>query len=167
MKPKPTAARTQDEILARIHAVGADDILGWRQEVLIGALDYDHAKLGRLKPGTTAEDWDEARITDVEQAARDYLTFAVDKILHHRGISASRSVEKLGEFAWLLGRDDVVEAMAAADYPQYGAPKVRAFATGMGWPWPGDGVDPRDAAGLARMVQGLPCEPDCAGGCGQ
>jgi hypothetical protein len=156
-------SRTQDEILQRITAVADDDFLGWRRQVLIEALDYEHAR-GYL-PDTTADQWAGLRTADVEQAAREYLTFAIGKIVDHRGISASRSVDKLTEMAWLLGRDDVVAAMDAADYPQYGAPKVRAFAEGMGWPWPGD-VGERDAAALARMVDGLPCEPDCGEGCG-
>ena len=93
-------------------------------------------------------------------AASRYLDFAIGKIRNHRGISASRSVDKLTEYAWLLGRDDVVTAMEAADYPQYGAPKVKAFAEGMGWEWP-------STPDLARMSQGLPCEDTCADGCGQ
>ena len=69
-------------------------------------------------------------------------------------------MEKLIEYAWLLGRDDVVAAMEAAEYTNYGAPKVKAFAEGMGFPWPTD--DP----GLTRMADGLPCADDCLNGCG-
>ena len=149
-----TASRTQDEIVARIKQVAADDWLGFRQEVLIGALDFEHAK-PFLKPETTAEGW---KPSDIEDDARGYLDFAVGKIVDHRGISASRSVDKLTEYAWLLGRDDVVAAMDGAHYPQYGAPKVKAFADGMGWSWPAD-------ADLARMANGGSCSDDCQSGC--
>lgn len=152
--------RTQEEILGRIEAVNDDDMFGFRREVLIEALDYEHAR-PFLKPSVTAEDWAGIQVCacDREAAARDYYKFALGKIENHRGISANRSVDKLREHAWLLGRDDVVAAMDAAEYPQYGAPKIAAFAAGLGLAWPDD-------VAMVRMSSGLPCEDDCAEGCG-
>ena len=157
-----TATRTQDEIVARIRAVEAEDWMGFHTEVLLDSLDYEHAK-GWLKPETTAGEWDRTEPTDLAVEAREYLDFAVGKILDHRGISAGRSVDKLTELAWLLGRDDVLAAMDTADYPQYGAPKVKVFAHGMGWAdlWPAADV------GLERMAAGEPCRPGCQNGCGR
>lgn len=149
-------SRTQEEILARIEAVKAEDWMGFHAEVLIDALDYEHAK-PFLKDGVTAEEWEPAR--SGRSTAAGYLEFAIGKIQAHRGISASRSVDKLTEYAWLAGRDDVVAAMGAARYEQYGAPKVKAFALGMGLPWPDDPE-------LERMANGLPCEDGCPSGCG-
>jgi len=155
-----TTSRTQDEIVTRIEVVRVEgDWLGFRQEVLIGALDFEHAK-PFLNEGVTEVEWNGKRDADLEQTAKSYLEFAIGKIEDHRGISASPSVDKLTEYAWLLGRDDVVSAMENAHYPQYGAPKVKAFADGMGWPWP-------DAADLNRMAEGSLCEPGCQSGCGQ
>ncbi|GII88216.1 hypothetical protein Ssi03_62060 [Sphaerisporangium siamense] len=154
-----TTTRTQEEILTRIQAVSDEDLLGFRLQVLLGALDFEHAK-PFLKPDTTAEDWKAAPSSaEILEEAQGYYEFALGKIRDHRGISATRSVEKLGECAWLLGRDDVVEAMAEADYPQYGAPKVKAFADGFGLAWP-------DSEDMARMAVGEPCTPDCREGCG-
>lgn len=150
-------ARTQEEILARITAVGGDDMFGFRFEVLISSLDFEHAR-GFLQDGVTPEEWSDEQVTDVEAAAFGYYVFALGKIENHRGISASRSVEKLTEYAWLLGRDDVIEAMEAADYPQYGAPMVAAFAAGFGLDWPADEA-------MVRMAAGRPCEDDCYDGC--
>lgn len=160
-------ARTQDEILARLRGFVSshDDYFGFRSEVLLDALDYEHAQ-PYLKKGVTSEQWDEVRTRDVEAAARRYLSFAIGKIVDHRALSAVRSVEKLSEFAWLMGRDDVVAAMNKAEYAQYGAPQVRAFAETLGWPWPGD-VSSADAALLERMSRGEPCVPDCEFGCGR
>lgn len=150
--------RSQDEIVARIKAHEAgEDFFGFAREALIDALDFDHAK-PYLKDGVTAQEWQQ--VTDFGDAAREYLAFAIGKIEAHRGISAERSVSKLTEYAWLLGRDDVVSAMDAADYPNYGAPKVKAFAEGMGFPWPDDKE-------LARMARGESCVDDCEGGCGR
>jgi hypothetical protein len=152
-------ARTAQEITDRIEAVGDDDFFGFAREVLIPQLPYDDAR-PFLKPEVTAQDWQgPAEPETIEEEARGYLDFAIKKILGHRGISASRSVSKLTEYAWLLGRDDVVAAMEEADYAQYGAPKIKAFAEGMSYPWPVD-------CDLDRMAAGLPCEPDCGAGCG-
>lgn len=148
--------RTQDEILARIRSIDSDDVFGFSREVLLTALDYEHVK-PYLKDGLTAADWPS---NDIEGDAREYLEFAVGKIIGHRGISAERSVSKLAEYAWLLGRDDVVDAMGAADYAQYGAPKVKAFADGLGWSFNPDGD-----AELNRMADGLPCIAGCDDGC--
>lgn len=152
-------ARTQDEILARIRDIAGEDFLGFRTEVLLTALDYEHARRF-LRDGATPEQWAAEQVTDVEAAAKNYYEFALGKIRDHRGISASRSVEKLGEFAWLLGRDEVIAAMEAADYPQYGAPMVAAFGAGLGLSWPTDEA-------MVRMASGLPCEDDCYEGCGR
>lgn len=150
--------RTQEEIVTRFEAAAIDDMFGFQCEVLLGAMDYEHAK-PFLKEGVSEAEWRQSR-SDTAEAARGYLDFAIGKIVDHRGISAGRSVEKLTEYAWLLCRDDVVAAMEAADYTNYGAPKVKAFAEGMGFPWPSD-----DAI-LARMAEGLPCTDDCMDGCG-
>lgn len=158
-------SRTQEEILARIaEATDQYDMFGFRREVLVHGLDFEHAK-PYLHDHATAEKW--AQREPIEDAARGYLAFAIGKIIGHRGISAWRSVEKLREYAWLMGRDDAVAAMDGAAYPQYGAPQVKAFATTLGWPWPGLGLDDRDAAELERMATGRPCTDDCMAGCGR
>lgn len=153
--------RTQDEIAARLKTLSiGEDVLGFRSEVLISVLDFEHAA-PFLAPDTTGGEWDKIRVRPdaVEDRARDYYAFALTKIEGHRGISASRSVDKLTEYAWLLSRDDVVDAMAAADFPQYGAPKVKAFADGFGEDWPTE-------RWAVRMAEGLPCESGCEMGCG-
>jgi hypothetical protein len=149
--------RSQDEIVERARA--AADIFGSRKAVLVPALDYEHAR-EFLKAEITEKEWPPIPSRDKLLAdAREYFAFALGKIRDHRGISASRSVDKLTEFAWLLGRDDVVAAMEAADYSQYGAPKVKVFADGFGLDWP-------ESQDMTRMAAGEPCTPDCEEGCG-
>lgn len=155
--------RTQDEIIDRYHA--ADDFFGFAVEVLAEAMTAETIR-GINPKAELPDDWAPKTTQAFEAEARGYLTFAVGKIVDHRGISASRSVVKLTEYAWLLGRDDVVEAMAAADFAQYGAPQVKAFADGMGWPYLAG--DAEDRAALERMARGDACTPDgCENGCGQ
>ena len=156
--------RTQEEIVERVKQCRnpnnrSSDFFGFRQEVLIAALDYGHAK-PFLKPDATEETWGDAPNEEgLTSDATQYYEFALEKMENHRGISADRSVQKLSEFAWLLGRDDILAAMEAADYPQYGAPKVKAFADGMGLPWPQE-------EWATNMAAGVPCRPDCEDGCG-
>lgn len=154
-------ARTQDEILARFQAIEEYDFLGFRSEVLAEAMTAE-----TLRPLADPDaNLSDHKPIDAEAVAREYMVFAVGKIVDHRGISASRSVEKLTEYAWLMGRDDVIAAMEAVEYEQYGAPQVRAFAETLGWPWPGE-VANDELKMLDRMANGLPCRPDCEDGCG-
>lgn len=159
------SVRTQQEILDRFRAVANLDTLGFCREVLADSMTLDTLRQAIPSIDTTGRD-DYVKPDQLEQRARDYLTFAIGKAVDHRGISASRSVDKLGEYAWLLGRDDVLQAMDAAEYAQYGAPKLKAFAEGMGWPWPGE-LPEREARELARMAEGLPCRDECGEGCGR
>lgn len=163
-----TAPRTQEQILARFQEAAEDDLFGFRREVLALAMTADTIRQALPK----VEDPEDAAVTlgldQLADEAREYLAFAIEKILNHRGISASRSVDKLTEYAWLLGRDDVVQAMAEAEYPQYGAPKVRAFATGMGWPFLEASDDsPAAREVLERMSIGRLCDDECMDGCGR
>ena len=159
------SVRAQDEIVARFEvysntSFNASDILGWRREVLAEALDFEHAR-PFLKPDVTADSWDAVPTEEqLADKAAAYLDFGYGKAIDHRGISADRSVSKLREFAWLLGRDDVVEAMDKAGYAQYGAPKLLAFAVGMDLPVSTDRA-------FQRMAAGQLCRPACEDGCGR
>ena len=118
--------RTQPEIVTHIYDVTAagDDLMGWQLEVLVTALEYENAGPW-LKPTVTADTWGPVLNDEVQRAlAIDYLAFAFGKALDHRGISASRSVDKLDAWLWLLGLD--VDRYRAAPYENYGVPNVIA-----------------------------------------
>jgi hypothetical protein len=155
--------RSQAEIVDRFNA--ADDFFGFAIEVLSESMTADTIR--SINPGAELpDDWAPQTAEQITASAQEYLRFAIGKISDHRGISAERSVIKLREYAWLLGQDEVVAAMDAADYPQYGAPKTKAFADGMGWGFIAF-VEEADKAALVRMSNGLPCTDDCESGCGQ
>jgi hypothetical protein len=158
-------SRTQQEILDRFRDIAGSDWLGFRREVLAAAMDFDTVRQAVPDAALTEDDRADYTPADPDTEAREYLSFAIEKILGHRGISAERSAEKLGEFAWLLGRDDVVKAMEAAEHAQYGAPKVKAFADGMGWPFLDQAGSDRERAELERMADGAPCRDECEEGC--
>lgn len=154
--------RSQDEIVARIRAGEKDRFFGWDLEVLLPCLDFEHAR-PLLKPDVTAEKWSGVPKSDdsLREEAVKYLDFAWGKAEDHRGISASRSVEKMTEYLWLLGMNQAVADMAAAGYAQYGAPKLRVAAEALGQPLP-------ESEALKRMMQGEHCTPGgCESGCGE
>lgn len=161
-----TTARTQSEILERIEALQEEDFFGFHKEVLLAALSYENAK-PYINEAVTQEQWENDYSTlgdeKVTEAALDYLAFALNKALNHRGLSASRSVEKMTEYAWLLGRDDVSAALEEAEYAPYGAPVLQAWATTYG-PDAQIVIDRElvhDDGELARMLDGKQCTDDC------
>ncbi len=88
----------------------------------------------------------------------DYLDFAFGKAINHRGISASRSIQKLSTWAWILDLDDLV-AFAEDDknYPQYGVPILKKFAEHFEIEMP---------EAILDWPDGKPCVPNCDEGCG-
>lgn len=164
--------RTQDEIVSRITESQAKaSLFNFESDVLIDALDFEHAK-PYLKEGTTAEQWNVEREADgygrklrfpllreedLKAAASDYLKFAWSKAQDHKGLSASRSVDKMTAFCWLLGHD--VQKIEEAEYAQYGCPQLKVVAELLGEPLPTD-------SDLLRMMDGQPCYDGCESGCG-
>lgn len=151
------ATRSPEAIIARISEVERDDWMGTQRSDLINYLPYEQARRW-LKDGVTEQEWADATAEqDPAKQARDYLPFAVEKAIGHRGLSAGRSIDHLRAWLWLLG-DEPYRRLEAAEYAQYGVPQLRIAHDVLGVPWPGGEV-------LDRMAQGLPCEDDCMDGC--
>ena len=89
---------------------------------------------------------------------REYMDFAWGKVEDHRGISASRSVEKFGAWIWALGDEETLRKFEATNYAPYGAPQLAFVCATYGFPIPG-------SSELARMIDGEPCIPGCQDGC--
>ena len=158
--------RTQDQIVKRIESIKESrrSLFGFPIDVLIPYLDYEHAK-PYLKDTATKESWESDGVpyeTDRESVlvrALDYLEFAWEKALDHRGLSASRSIEKMESYMWLLGESDLVEVCeTGANYAPYGAPILAKISDRLGYKMP-------EGADVARMTQGLSCRPGCEEGC--
>ncbi len=151
--------RTQEQIVARAKQVLKDDFLGFATDVLITSLEFENAKQF-LKPEVKAEEWKEPpTLVEIKAQAREYLEFAWGKAQDHRGLSASRSVGKLTEWVWLLGDDELLNAVEKAGYRNYGAPKLAVISKAWGAPMPDD-------APTLNMVAGKMCNPECCEGCG-
>jgi hypothetical protein len=108
-------------------------------DVLIDYLDYQNAKkflTDEYIQGIESGDKTWVKIDTIEEAAQDfldYMVFAWMKSEDERGISASRSIEKLGSWLFLMGRDDLSDLIHKKElYNPYGAPALIAVCDAMG-----------------------------------
>lgn len=150
-----TTPKTQQEIRARFDGL-SDDWLGFKAEALIEAMQFDTAA-DLLKEGVTESDWHQV---DVKKTATEYLELAIDKATGHRGISASRSIEKFGEWLWCLGDEDLQRRFEDTEYAPYGAPQLAVLAEA----WDVHTAD-MDTETWRRMSAGRACSDDCMEGC--
>lgn len=146
--------KTQDEILTRVNA--STSLFGFDKEVLVPFLDFEHAK-SFLKPEVTKEGWQPSPLTEevVKKELADYLQFAWDKALNHRGLSAGRSIEKLTEWLWLLDDEELV---TQHQYKNYGVPILLAISKKYELPYP-------TTTDAMNMAEGKPCRENCEEGC--
>ena len=122
--------RTDDEILARIEEVKADDFMGWQTADLIVRLPFEKAK-PYLKPKVKAEEWKiSPRDRDALLAEMlDYMPFAWEKANEERGLSAGRSMDHYSAWTWLAG-DDLGDLR---EYNHYGKDNLCRICKHYGW----------------------------------
>lgn len=133
--------RGYDEIVERFKAISGadDDFFGFKTALMAHYLRFEDAK-SILKDEYVREvesgDKKWVTITDTSECAQDfldYMSFAWGKAEGERGISASRSIEKLGTWLWLMGRGDLEELISQDDlYNPYGAPALIEVCERMG-----------------------------------
>lgn len=151
--------RTFEEIVAKCR--DTESSFGFHLEVLVPYLPFEYAK-EFLQDTVVEEEWNSKIIPLTEENLKgdmgDYMEFAWGKVIDHRGLSASRSIEKMVEWCWLLGDDESV-AFAEEDknYAMYGAPILNFICKKHGFPIPDEGEQ------LERMINGEPCHEDCYG----
>lgn len=153
--------RTDDEIVARVKSLKEGDFLGFQTGDLIMRLPFHVvAAEGLIKPEVRAESWtvSSRSSADVLNEMRDYIAFAWDKAMNHRGISAERSIGHYEAWVWLLG-DPEFQAVDWKKYRNYGAPVLREICVYFNLPFPED----RERA--ERMADGKLCRPACDDGC--
>lgn len=157
MKTAVRARERLDEIRASgglFASFGADAIL----EVL----PYEQVR-DLLVEGATKKQWEDGQppytCEGVVGRMREYMPFAWEKALGHRGISTNRSVLRFREWLAILGNDELVEEIDRGHlYPMYGAPILARICDVYGLSRPTG-----DAA--LKMANGEPCEPGCMEGC--
>lgn len=99
--------RTQNEIVARAKEAKERDVLGFEWHEYLTALPFDAAR-PFLKPEASPSDWFEAPVTveGLSHAAKEYLSFWLEKIENERGISVCRATMHYTAWKWLLGHPD-------------------------------------------------------------
>jgi len=143
-KNKFKLERTQAEILEKISS--NDDFWGNKQEVLMDFLEWKNSKQFYkdifVKKVNNGEESEIKAITDIKEAVQDmldYLIFGYMKSLDERGISSSRTIEKLSAWFWILGRNDLHELVEDDElYNPYGMPALIAVSEQMGLKAPKD-----------------------------
>ena len=129
--------RTQEDIYTIIKNAGMLDFAG---EVLVSYLDWDKSKefykeefVKDVKNGVKQKPEKIEDIYETVQDMLDYLIFGYMKAMDERGISASRTINKLGHWLWLLGRDDLEELVNDDNlYNPYGMPALIALTEKLG-----------------------------------
>lgn len=121
-----------DEILQRLNDESRKDLFGFESEIYLDFLPLDLVKQD-LKPEYVKEiedgkeQWNVTSFEDAVQDFLDYMNFAWDKAESERGISASRSISKLGAYLYCFGRKDLYELINDRSlYEPYGAPALIA-----------------------------------------
>lgn len=153
--------RTQEEIVAKIKE--DTSLFHFYAEALFPFLEYTYAmQVVDPQLGLQAEEHQAQYVALSEEnvlgALTSYMNFAWGKVENHRGISAGRSVEKCSAYVWLLGNDDLLAAVATAEYAQYGAPKLAIICRSYNLPIPDD-------EDTQRMIHGEPCGASPTCGC--
>ncbi len=159
---------TQAQIVAKIES--STSFFGFDVEVYAMFLDYDHAKY-LLKEDARAKvkkaEWNKNVVSltedNVKAEMKDYMSFAIGKALDHRGISASRSVEKMQAYCAIL---EIGNQIHWEWYAQYGAPILKEICDMMGWQAMYTTDLTYGVEQFARMADGKRCSDDCMEGCG-
>ena len=103
--------KTDKEILERIKEVAQADFFGAQRGDLVRFLSYENAK-EFLTPETTEEDWSKCKLLatkeNVVKEILDYIPFAFDKANNCRGLSASRSMDHMKGWLWLLDDKELI-----------------------------------------------------------
>lgn len=118
----------------------ADDFFGFAKEVSCYFLPYDEVKssfIDEYRKKVESGETKYHQITDIEEAAQDfldYMVFAWMKARDERGLSAIRSILKLGAWLKIMGRPDVAEVLdkEAESRDDYGKYALRTVCDMMG-----------------------------------
>ena len=151
--------RTQEHIVERIGQIKEMDWLGTQQGDLAIYLDTNRVK-EFCKADADLSDWKQEEITreGVIKKILEYLDFAFEKAIDHRGISASRSIKHMQAWLWLLEDNELLDfAETNSNYRNYGVPILKTIATKYDKPMPNE---------ILNWENGKKCELGCNAGCG-
>lgn len=131
--------KTSKEARQKHTETRSEDVLNFIQEILIQFIAFEDIKdiidpehLPKIESGE--EVWLEPlSLEEAVQDFLDYMVFAWGKALDERGISAGRSIQKLGTYLWLFSRPDLEELIKKDSlYYPYGRPALRKVCEELG-----------------------------------
>lgn len=153
--------KTQQEIIDYYKEIKEDDFFGFKGDILLSYLDKEHV-MQFLKPGAILSDEWKANPLErdfIIKEMKEYMEFAWDKAERHRGLSATRSIEKMQAYLWLLEDDDTLTfSEREGNYKNYGAPILWKICEVYGFPIP-------ESSAIKNMSEGKPCKENCQEGC--
>lgn len=131
--------RTPAAVLERIKK-NPEDVFGFCATLMIDYLPWEDAKTLYTEDFVqSVEEGKEPKprqITDVREAVQDmldYMVFGWMKAMDERGLSASRTIDKISSWLWLLGREDLAELVYRDSlYNPYGMPALIAVCENLG-----------------------------------
>ncbi len=153
-----SGVRTIEEIVERLKSLQSgdeDDFFGVVVCDLLNFLPFARAKEW-LKPEATEQDW-QVKTLDRKTVIHEietYMPFAWDKANDCRGLSASRSIDHMRTWLWLLRDDDLAEKIK--QYSMYGKPQLRAICRAYNLEW-----ESYDNGEWLTAERDSPLSPDC------
>lgn len=159
---------SSSDILKHIKKLDAElSFFSFHREVLIGYLPFSLAK--DLLTEKFLEEFDEnswrQKVT-VEEAlaeAKEYSRFGWGKIIDHRGISTSRTIDKMKSWMFLLGDTEMIRLCETESaYMPYGAPILYKICKKYGWDIPEFDTGTVGSGTVGNMIRGLPCSTSCS-----
>jgi len=156
--------RTPEEIKHRINKISEFDLFGISADLII-YLPYEDAK-EFIKPEITKEEWEGKHRKaytkeNIIKRIKDYMPFALGKAENHRGISASRSIDHMVAWLFLLKDDELLNYAGNDDnYENYGCPILKKICDKYNIEYPED-------KHMQNMAEGKPCYNGCDMGCGK
>jgi hypothetical protein len=132
-----------DEIVEILDNDNEEDFLGFKRQVYLDFLPWDLAKkYFKIEYIQAVEKGEEeySHVGSVPEATQDfldYMVFAWMKAMDERGISASRSIQKLSAYMIVLGREDVSKILEDdSSYNPYGRPALKEACEILGISYP-------------------------------
>jgi len=159
--------RTNDELAERFKEPGG--MFGFHRDVLFEYMPWEAVKdslkeefVAKVEAGE--EKWEPLpMIRELVLAdAKEYTAFAWGKAMNHRGLSASRSINKLQAWCWLLNDDEALKIVNDDDlYGPYGVPILLRVSKHFGWDVPEGSEGTAGGGTVGRMMDGMPCSDSC------
>lgn len=131
--------RTDEEIIEKVTELeeNQEDFLGFQRTDLLCFLSIEAIEryLGKELPADARAVWTNLSRDDdaIKTMMRDYMPFAWEKANDCRSISATRSIQHMQVWLWMMGQDEAAKSIA--EYTMYGKPQLRAVSEYIGFDW--------------------------------